>query len=287
MLLALVSVLGVIGPSATQPLLDNLSTVAPGPAKDILTNVLTSLESNQGGSTVALIIGLAAAIWSASGYIARVHGRVQQRLGRARGPADLEEDPGPARRSPSSCSSCSRSPRWPSSSPARWPRRSATSSASATRSSTVWGIVKWPVLLLIVSFMISLLYWACPNVKQPGFPWVTPGRPARRRPVARRLGAVRALRRELLLLQQDLRQPRRRDRVPHLAVDHEHHHPARRRVQLRDGAQPGDPAAATRRTRSRTCRCATSPRTQALSPRRRARWLLARRRTRRGAAAAR
>ena len=28
---------------------------------------------------------------------------------------------------------------------------------------------------LIVSFMISLLYWACPNVKQPGFPWVTPG----------------------------------------------------------------------------------------------------------------
>ena len=22
--------------------------------------------------------------------------------------------------------------------------------------------------------MISLLYWACPNVKQPGFPWVTP-----------------------------------------------------------------------------------------------------------------
>ena len=45
MLLALVSVLGVIGPSATQPLLDNLSSVAPGPAKDILTNVLTSRES--------------------------------------------------------------------------------------------------------------------------------------------------------------------------------------------------------------------------------------------------
>src|SRR3954462_11992061 len=69
MMLALVSVLGVIGPSATQPLLDNLSTVAPGPAKDILTNVLTSLQSNKGGSTVALIIGIAAAIWSASGYI--------------------------------------------------------------------------------------------------------------------------------------------------------------------------------------------------------------------------
>src|SRR3954453_8414921 len=65
MLLALVSILGVIGPSATQPLLDQLSTVAPGPAKDILTNVLTSLEQNKGGSTVALIIGIAVAIWSA------------------------------------------------------------------------------------------------------------------------------------------------------------------------------------------------------------------------------
>src|SRR3954464_15739448 len=69
MMLALVSVLGVIGPSATQPLLDNLSSVAPGPAKDILTNVLMSLQSNKGGSTVALIIGIVAAIWSASGYI--------------------------------------------------------------------------------------------------------------------------------------------------------------------------------------------------------------------------
>src|SRR4051812_8956953 len=69
MLLALVSVLGVIGPSATQPLLDNLSAVAPGPAKDILTNVLNSISQNKSGSTVALIIGLAAAIWAASGYI--------------------------------------------------------------------------------------------------------------------------------------------------------------------------------------------------------------------------
>src|ERR1700742_4583345 len=56
-LLALVSILGVIGPSATQPLIDNLSTVAPGPAKDILTSALSGLESAQGASTLALIIG--------------------------------------------------------------------------------------------------------------------------------------------------------------------------------------------------------------------------------------
>ncbi|HEV3401360.1 MAG TPA: YihY/virulence factor BrkB family protein, partial [Acidimicrobiales bacterium] len=40
---------------------------------------------------------------------------------------------------------------------------------------TVWDIAKWPVLVLIVSLMFSILYWATPNVKQPGFRWVSPG----------------------------------------------------------------------------------------------------------------
>jgi membrane protein len=40
---------------------------------------------------------------------------------------------------------------------------------------TVWDIAKWPVLLLVVSFMFAILYWASPNVKHPGFRWLTPG----------------------------------------------------------------------------------------------------------------
>jgi membrane protein len=40
---------------------------------------------------------------------------------------------------------------------------------------TAWNIAKWPVLLLVVSLMFALLYWAAPNVKQPGFRWVSPG----------------------------------------------------------------------------------------------------------------
>ena len=174
MMLALVSVLGVIGPSATQPLLDQLNTVAPGPAKEILTNVLTSLESNKGGSTVALIIGLAAAIWSASGYIAAF-------MDASNNVWDVPEG----------------RPIWK-----KLPVRLGTTiillvlltitslaivfTGPAAKEIgdiiglgdtfvSIWGIAKWPVLLLLVSFMISLLYWACPNVKQPGFPWVTPG----------------------------------------------------------------------------------------------------------------
>jgi membrane protein len=39
----------------------------------------------------------------------------------------------------------------------------------------VWGIVKWPVLVVLVSLAFAVLYWASPNVKQPGFRWLTPG----------------------------------------------------------------------------------------------------------------
>jgi membrane protein len=40
---------------------------------------------------------------------------------------------------------------------------------------TAWDIAKWPILLVLVSLMLAILYWAAPNVKQPGFRWVTPG----------------------------------------------------------------------------------------------------------------
>src|SRR5919109_1784017 len=68
-LLALVSILGLIGASATQPLIDNLGTVAPGPAKDIVTNALRNLQKSQGAAGVLFVVGLAGALWSASGYV--------------------------------------------------------------------------------------------------------------------------------------------------------------------------------------------------------------------------
>jgi membrane protein len=40
---------------------------------------------------------------------------------------------------------------------------------------TVWGIVKWPVLIILVSLMFSILYWASPNAKTGGFRWISPG----------------------------------------------------------------------------------------------------------------
>src|SRR5437763_801476 len=68
-LIALVSILGLIGPSATQPLLTNIGTVAPGPAKDIFTNAIMGLQKNQGAAGILFFVGIASALWSASGYV--------------------------------------------------------------------------------------------------------------------------------------------------------------------------------------------------------------------------
>jgi membrane protein len=40
---------------------------------------------------------------------------------------------------------------------------------------TVWSIAKWPVMLVVVIFIVALLYYATPNVKQPKFRWLSIG----------------------------------------------------------------------------------------------------------------
>ena len=59
-LIVLVSVLGLIGESATQPLIDNLGKVAPGPAKDIFTSAIKNIQGSQGAAGRVLRLGLLA-----------------------------------------------------------------------------------------------------------------------------------------------------------------------------------------------------------------------------------
>ena len=40
---------------------------------------------------------------------------------------------------------------------------------------TVWNVVKWPVMLVLLALMIAVLYYSTPNVKLRGFKWVSPG----------------------------------------------------------------------------------------------------------------
>jgi membrane protein len=173
-LLVLVSVLGLIGESATDPLLDNLANLAPGPAQEIFTSAIENLNRSQGGAGVLFVVGLAGALWSASGYVGAFmrasnsiyeveEGRPFWKLRPVQiaitlvmvillsigamavvltGP--LAEEVGNV---------------------------IGVGSAAVT----AWDIAKWPALILLVSLMLSVLYWAAPNVKQPGFRWLTPG----------------------------------------------------------------------------------------------------------------
>jgi hypothetical protein len=89
----------------------------------------------------------------------------------------------------------------------------------------VWNIAKWPVLLIVVMFMIALLYYASPNAKlrQPEID--LPRSSTGRRGVAGGVRGVRVLCRELRLLQQDLRHAGRNHHLPGLDVDHQRRDP--------------------------------------------------------------
>ncbi|MFF6783856.1 YhjD/YihY/BrkB family envelope integrity protein [Streptomyces sp. NPDC012510] len=69
-LLALISLLGIVGRSATQQVLDNIQNLAPGAARDVLTNAVRQMQGNAGLGSIMAIVGLALAVWSASGYVA-------------------------------------------------------------------------------------------------------------------------------------------------------------------------------------------------------------------------
>ena len=174
MLIVLVSILGLIGNSVTQPLIDNLGKVAPGAAKQIFTSAIHNIQSNQGTAGVLAIVGLLGALWSASGYVGAFM-RASNVIW------DVEEG----------------RPIWKT-----IPVRLAvtvvtllllTAGAIAvtftgglakqvgnvigvgSTAVQIWDIAKWPVLIVLVAVMLAILYYAAPNVKQPGFHWVTPG----------------------------------------------------------------------------------------------------------------
>ncbi len=69
-LLVLVSLLGVLGKSATQPLITNLGKAAPPSVRKIIMSDVTYLQHSHAASGILGIAGIALALWSASNYVA-------------------------------------------------------------------------------------------------------------------------------------------------------------------------------------------------------------------------
>ncbi|MET8123525.1 YihY/virulence factor BrkB family protein [Micromonospora sp. NPDC005189] len=174
-LLVLISLLGLLGESATQGVQDTVNQAVPDDSiQKIIEGAITQAQGNGGLASVAAIIGLVAAFWSASGYIGAFM-RASNTI------YDVPEG----------------RPIWKT-----LPIRLGVTAvigvlllASAvivvftgrlaelvgdavglgSTAVAVWDIAKWPVLLILVSLMFAILYWASPNARHGGFRWVSPG----------------------------------------------------------------------------------------------------------------
>ncbi|MCT2584355.1 YihY/virulence factor BrkB family protein [Actinophytocola gossypii] len=170
----LTALVGLAGESATQTLIDNVRQVAPGQASDTVVNVIRELSGSASVAGPLAIAGLLGALWSASGYIGGFI-RASNTM------YEVEEG----------------RPVWKT-----LPLRVGLTLAMVVLLAAcaigvvvsggiaeqvgnmlglgdtgllVWSIAKWPVLAFLISLAIALLYWAAPNVRHPGFRWLTPG----------------------------------------------------------------------------------------------------------------
>ncbi len=172
-LLVVVSLLGLLGESATQPLITNLSQAVPSAVRPTIAHAARQLQEGHATAGVMAIVGLVAALWSASAYIAAF-------MRASNVVYDVPEG----------------RPIWKTL-PIRvgvtllimvmlvisalmvvvtggLARHVGEVLGIGSVAVTAWEIAKWPVLLIIVSLMFAVLYWVSPNAKR-GFQWVSPG----------------------------------------------------------------------------------------------------------------
>ncbi len=171
-LVALVSLLGVVGQSANT-VLTILGDIAPPSVVEVLRGPIEGFSQSPSAG-FALVLGIVLAIWSASGYVgafSRAMNRIYEidegRTFFALKPAQvlvtligivmifimalLLAISGPV-----------------------------TDAIGALLGldetvKVVWSIAKWPVIAVILVLMIAILYYATPNVKQPKFRWMSMG----------------------------------------------------------------------------------------------------------------
>ena len=173
-IVVLTALVSLIGASVTEPLIENIQRMAPGPAREVLVNVIRELEGASGIAGPLAVVAILTALWAASAYIGAFMraANVIYKIGEGR-------------------------PMWKT-----LPLRVvltivmivllAVAAIGVVVTGTIaervgrfigigstgvliWDIAKWPVLAVLVSLAFALLYWAAPNVRQLGFRWLTPG----------------------------------------------------------------------------------------------------------------
>ena len=173
--IALLSLVGLVsdGQKTVDTLLDILRDVGAGSVAETLKPTLDELSAGTGAG-LAFVLGLAGALWSASGYVG-AFGRALNRMyevGEGRPvwklrPVDILLTLVLVVLSAVTLLGLVVS----------GPVAEAVGDAIGLGSTAVlaWQIAKWPVLLAVVVLIVALLYWGTPNVRQPRFRWISIG----------------------------------------------------------------------------------------------------------------
>ena len=175
-LIALVSIVGLFGdPDATTDALNDIvSDLGPSSAADTFRGPIESITSNRGTAGVLFFAGLAGALYSASGFVGAFirasnviyeveEGRPFWKLRPLQIAVTLAMVLLAALVSLALVLS--------------GPLAESVGEAVGLSDVVVdiYALAKWPLLAVVVLSMVSLLYYASPNVRLPGFRWVTPG----------------------------------------------------------------------------------------------------------------
>jgi membrane protein len=173
-LLALVSIAGIVGQSATKPLLTNIGAFTPSAARDILQSAVSGLTQGRSSAGLVFFLGLIGAIWAASAYVAAF-------MRAANVVWDVEEG----------------RPIWKTLGvrvgvtlvtvvlltaaaiavvlTGGVARKAGTLLGIGETGVRIWDVAKWPVLVLIAALIFGLLYYASPNVRHGTFRSILPG----------------------------------------------------------------------------------------------------------------
>jgi membrane protein len=175
-IIALFSILGLVVDPATinRVITDTVSALAPSSGADTFLGPVQEITRDRQSAGVMLIVGVAVALWTASGYVGAFMRASNSIYDREEGRPFWKLRPlqlfvtlllvllaalvvlalivsGPV--------------------------AEAVGSAVGLgdMAVTAWDIAKWPVLIVVVMFMLAILYWSAPNAKPAGFRWVSPG----------------------------------------------------------------------------------------------------------------
>ena len=172
-IIALLSIIGLLTDPRT--LSDALTAVVPaGQAREALQPVIDQLAGSSAPVGFGLVLGLAGAIWSASGYVGAFTRAANVVYETPEGRKIWKLKPlqllitligvlfaavivsmlvlsGPV------------------------VDAIAGAIGVGETGQTVWNVVKWPLMVVVLALMIAVLYYSTPNVKLRGFRWVSPG----------------------------------------------------------------------------------------------------------------